>query len=87
MKSRHSVSESVLESLCESLAASIELRLKSWPLPFPPLSDPDFPIVHPKDQEKIIEMGVGLLQADRGMFDRHLAIVVDLIVRPQNEPF
>tara|TARA_B100000925_G_scaffold280327_1_gene250952 strand:+ start:1325 stop:2626 length:1302 start_codon:yes stop_codon:yes gene_type:complete len=25
-------------------------------------------------------MGVGLLQADRGMFDRHLAIVVDLIV-------
>ena len=80
MKSRKRVSESVLESLCECLAASIELGLKSWPLPFPPLSDPDFPTVHPKDQERIIEMGEGLLQADRGMFDRHLAIVVYLMV-------
>ena len=80
MKSRHRVSESVLESLCERLAESIKTGLKSWPLPFPPLSDPDFPVMHPKDQEKIVEMGVGLLQADRGMFDRHLAIVVDLIV-------
>ena len=80
MKSRHRVSESVLESLCERLAESIKTGLKSWPLPFPPLSDPDFPVMHPKEQEKIVEMGVGLLQADRGMFDRHLAIVVDLIV-------
>ena len=80
MKSRHRVSESVLESLCERLAESIKLGLQSWPLPFPPLSDPDFPVMHPKESEKIVEMGVGLLQADRGMFDRHLAIVVDLIV-------
>lgn len=80
MKSRNRVSESVLESLCEKLAASIKSGLKSWPLPFPPLSDPDFPVMHPSDQEKIVEMGIGLLKADRGMFDRHLAIVVDLIV-------
>ena len=79
MKSRTRVSESVLEALCEALAASIEMGLKSWPLPFPPLTDPDFPIVHPKEENRIVEMGVGLLQADRGMFDRHLAIVVDLI--------
>ncbi len=80
MKSRYRVSQSVLDSLSERLAESIKLGLKSWPLPFPPLSDPDFPIAHPKDPEGIVELGVGLLQADRGMFDRHLAIVVDLIV-------
>ena len=80
MKSRRRVSEIVLESLCERLAESIKIGLKAWPLPFPPLSDPDFPVMHPKDPEKIVEMGVGLLQADRGMFDRHLTIVVDLIV-------
>ena len=80
MKSKSRVSEKVLSALCKSLEESITLGLKSWPLPFPPLSDPDFPIAHPKDSGKIVEMGVGLLQADRGMFDRHLAIVVDLIV-------
>ncbi len=80
MKSKRRVSERVLESLCERLAQSIKTGLKAWPLPFPPLSDPDFPVMHPKDPEKIVEMGVGLLQVDRGMFDRHLAIVVDLIV-------
>ena len=82
MKSRHRVSESVLESLCERLAESIKTGLKAWPLPFPPLSDPDFPVMHPQDQEKIVEMGVGLLQADRGMFDRHLAIVCLLYTSP-----
>jgi len=80
MKSKSRVSEKVLQSLCEKLEGSIKSGLKSWPLPFPPLSDPDFPVAHPKESEKIVEMGVGLLQADRGMFDRHLAIVVDLIV-------
>jgi len=80
MKSKSRVSEKVHSALCKSLEESITLGLKSWPLPFPPLSDPDFPIAHPTDSGKIVEMGVGLLQADRGMFDRHLAIVVDLIV-------
>ena len=56
MKSRRRVSESVLEHLCESLAKSIKTGLKSWPLPFPPLSDPDFPVIHPKDPEKIVEI-------------------------------
>ena len=80
MKSRKRVSERVFESLCEKLSQSIKIGLKSWPLPFPPLSDPDFPVMHPKEQASIVEMGLGLLQADRGMFDRHLSIVVDLIV-------
>jgi len=80
MKSRRRVSEKVLESLAERLAISLEKGTSVWPLPQPPLSDSDFPPVHPKEPQAVIEMGLGLLHADKGMFDRHLSIVVDLIV-------
>ncbi|NCG30764.1 MAG: hypothetical protein GWP27_09895, partial [Bacteroidetes bacterium] len=80
MKSRRRVSEKVLESLASQLVDSLDNGTKAWPLPPPPLSDPDFPPVHPKEQRDVAEMGLGLLHADKGMFDRHLAIVVDLIV-------
>ena len=80
MKSKRRVSQKVLEALSERLVSSLERGTESWPLPQPPLSDPDFPPIHPKEKGKIMEMGLGLLQADKGMFDRHLSIVVDLIV-------
>ena len=80
MKSKRRVSQKVLEALSERLVSSLERGTESWPLPQPPLADPDFPPIHPKDKGKIMEMGLGLLQADKGMFDRHLSIVVDLIV-------
>ena len=80
MKSRRRVSEQVLEALATRLVDSLEKGLMAWPLPHPPLSDSDFPPTHPKEQRDVSEMGLGLLRADRGMFDRHLAIVVDLIV-------
>ena len=80
MKSKRRVSQKVLEALSERLVSSLERGTESWPLPQPPLADPDFPPIHPKEKGKIMEMGLGLLQADKGMFDRHLSIVVDLIV-------
>ena len=80
MKSRRRVSEKVLDSLVQRLTTSLERGTLAWPLPSPPLFDQDFPPIHPKDPQAIIDMGVGLLQADKGMFDRHLSIVVDLIV-------
>ncbi|MBT4066027.1 MAG: hypothetical protein HOE76_02255 [Euryarchaeota archaeon] len=80
MKSKRRVSEKVLEALAERLALTLETGSESWPLPYPPQSDPDFPPVHPKDKQQVIDLGIGLLQADKGMFDRHLSIVVDMIV-------
>ena len=80
MKSRSRVSESVLESLADRLVEALENGAKSWPLPEPPLFDPDFPPIHPTEERELAEKGLALLHADRGMFDRHLAIVVDLIV-------
>ncbi|RJV01288.1 MAG: hypothetical protein DWC06_02970 [Candidatus Poseidoniales archaeon] len=80
MKSRRRVSAKVLEALEQGLSKALEEGVKSWPLPHPPLSDADFPPVHPSNKDRILELGLGLLQADKGMFDRHLSIVVDLIV-------
>ena len=80
MKSRKRVSEQVLDSLAQRLVEALENGAKSWPLPEPPLFDPDFPPIHPTDGKELSEKGVALLQADKGMFDRHLSIVVDLIV-------
>ena len=80
MKSRRRGSAKVLEALEQGLSKALEEGVKSWPLPHPPLSDADFPPVHPSNKDRILELGLGLLQADKGMFDRHLSIVVDLIV-------
>jgi hypothetical protein len=80
MKSKRRVSEQVLVALAERLAQTLQKGSESWPLPYPPQTDPDFPPIHPKEKQQVIDMGLGLLQADKGMFDRHLSIVVDMIV-------
>ena len=51
-----------------------------WPLPHPPLMDPDFPAVHPKDAENLIEKTLNLFDAESIVFDRHLQTVVEIIV-------
>lgn len=80
MKSRRNVSDKAMEALAASLVAALERGVESWPLPHPPLTDPDFPAVMPEHPHHLAEKGLALLRADRGMFDRHLAIVVDTIV-------
>ena len=64
MKSKRRVSAKVLEALTERLARTLESGTDSWPLPYPPQLDPDFPPIHPKDKQQVIELGIGLLQAD-----------------------
>jgi len=80
MKSRRNVSDKVLEALATGLVNALEDGCKSWPLPQPPLFDADFPPINPSEPREIPEKGLALLHADRGMFDRHLNIVVDMIV-------
>ena len=80
MKSRQRVSEEILESLRRTLAESLERGCLSWPLPQPPHQHADLPAKHPQDARDVTELGLSLVNADRGMFDRHLKLVVDLIV-------
>ena len=80
MKSRSKVSDQVMESLATALVKAMERGCIAWPLPQPPVFDADFPPIHPKNQEDLPETALSLLRADKGMFDRHLSIAVDLIV-------
>jgi hypothetical protein len=79
-KPRNSLSEAAYDAVEQGLIAALERGTQSWPLPSPPISDPDFPALPPKSPQTIIDQGVGLLQVDRGMFERNLNTVVDLIV-------
>ena len=79
-KPRNRLSEAAYDAVEQGLIAALERGTQSWPLPSPPISDPDFPARPPKSPQTIIDQGVGLLQVDRGMFERNLNTVVDLIV-------
>ena len=79
-KSRTKVADVVFETVATELVAALERGTVSWPLPNPPISDPEFPPIPPTDPGRIVESGLAMLQIDRGMFDYNLNSVVDLIV-------
>lgn len=79
-KSRTKISDEVFERVATGLVEALERGTEAWPLPEPPMSDPDFPAIQPTSPHRLFEEGLGILNIDRGMFDRHLNTVVDLIV-------
>lgn len=79
-KSRSELSQIVFEKVATLLVDAMELGTKSWPLPKPPLIDPDFPPVHPRSPQELIEQGLALLNMDHGMFQHKLNTVVELVV-------
>ena len=79
-KSRSELSQVVFEKVATLLVEAMELGTKSWPLPKPPLIDPDFPPAHPHSPQELIEQGLALLNMDHGMFQHKLNIVVELVV-------
>ena len=80
MKSKREVADIIFSRLELDLSSSLSAGLESWPLPSPPFFDKDFPLNPPSSKNQILELGIGLLKADKGMFDRHLNLVVDLII-------
>ena len=79
-KSRTKISDAAFERVATGLVEALERGTEAWPLPEPPMSDPDFPPIPPTSPHRLFEEGLGILNIDRGMFDRHLNTVVDLIV-------
>ena len=79
-KSRSELSQVVFEKVATLLVEAMELGTKSWPLPKPPLIDPDFPPAHPHSPQELIEQGLALLNMDHGMFQHKLNTVVELVV-------
>ncbi len=79
-KSRAKISDAAFERVATGLVEALERGTKAWPLPEPPMSDPDFPPIPPTSPHRLFEEGLGILSIDRGMFDRHLNTVVELLV-------
>jgi len=79
-KIRTKISNEAFELVATGLVEALERGTEAWPLPPPPMSDPDFPALPPTSPHVLFEQGLGILNVDRGMFDRHLNSVVDLIV-------
>ena len=79
-KERMKLSDRVFEAVESGLVQAMERGTVAWPLPQPPMTDPDFPPIEPRTPAKVIEQGLGILQMDRAMFEANLNTVVDLIV-------
>ena len=53
---------------------------EDWPLPQPPLSDPDFPVRPPSDPSNLQQVADALLEANRAAFDRDLESIGEALV-------
>ena len=72
--------ESIFELVAKNLVEALERGTVKWPLPHPPLEDSDFPAIHPVSPHDLLDKGLGILNLDRGMFERHLNNVVERLV-------
>jgi len=79
-RERSKLSDRVFEAVATGLVEAMERGTSAWPLPQPPMTDPDFPPIQPISPSKLIEQAHGILQMDRAMFESNLNTVVDLIV-------
>ena len=74
------LSQRLFEHTQEALEATMTRGCEDWPLPEPPLSDPDFPVRPPKEPKKLKEVAHALLNANRAAFDRDLESIGEALV-------
>ena len=74
------LSRRLFEHTKEALEVAMKRGCEDWPLPEPPLSDPDFPVRPPKDPAKLIQIAHALLDANRAAFDRDLESIGESLV-------
>ncbi len=79
-RSKAPLLEAVFERTATMMSEALERGTLAWPLPAPPLIDPDFPPMRPNAPADVTTSALSLLQADRGTFERHLDEVVELVV-------
>ena len=64
----------------EALSVAMARGCQDWPLPEPPLSDPDFPVRAPESSETLIQIADALLEANRAAFDRSLEQIGEALI-------
>ncbi|GIS44471.1 MAG: hypothetical protein Ct9H90mP16_15410 [Candidatus Poseidoniales archaeon] len=69
-REQNQLSQRLFEHTQQALESVIIRGCEDWPLPEPPLSDPDFPVHPPENPEKLKQIAHALFQANRAAFDR-----------------
>ena len=79
-REQNALSQRLFEHTQQALDAAMKRGCEDWPLPEPPLSDPDFPVRPPEDPAKLVEIAHALLNANRAAFDRDLESIGESLV-------
>ncbi len=79
-REQNALSQRLFEQTQAALETAMQRGCEDWPLPEPPLSDPDFPVRPPEDPAKLIEIAHALLKANRAAFDRDLESIGESLV-------
>ena len=79
-REQNELSQRLFERTKAALEASMDRGCEDWPLPEPPLSDPDFPVRPPEDSAKLKQIAQALLDANRAAFDRDLESIGESLV-------
>jgi len=74
------LSQRLFEHTKDALETVIIRGCQDWPLPEPPLSDPDFPVRPPENAAKLKEIAHALLDANRAAFDRDLETIGESLI-------
>ncbi len=80
MRAKQRVINTLRQQANIEMTNALERGVRDWPLPAPPLIDPDFPPILPTSKEKIIEQALGLFKLDEGMFLHHLNSTIELVI-------
>ena len=79
-REQNQLSQRLFEHTKAALDTAIVRGCQDWPLPEPPLSDPDFPVRPPEDATKLKEIAHALLEANRAAFDRDLETIGESLI-------
>ena len=79
-REQNQLSQRLFEHTQEALDSIITRGCEDWPLPEPPLSDPDFPVRPPEEPGKLKEIAHALFQANRAAFDRDLESIGEALI-------
>ncbi len=79
-REQNQLSQRLFEHTKDALDSIIVRGCEDWPLPEPPLSDPDFPVRPPSEPEKLKQIAHALFQANRAAFDRDLESIGEALI-------
>lgn len=80
MAAKQRVRDEMRETTLGLLRDALARCERDWPLPDPPLSDPDFPPITPASPSDLSQRILMMFDAETALFDRHMQSTVEIVV-------